>query len=153
MKGLLTAAALAVIACGCVSVHKNDGGESNLCPPVVKDAVYEKYQVGPTVEAADEVQCLFGLICWGSSATHVADQAEAEEAGPVGKLLNFGGTNKAKTGAYANACEAAGCDHIVGARYTITTEDYFVYKKIKAEIKGYPVTLSGVEIVPPCCKK
>ena len=42
-------------------------------------------------------------------------------------------------------------------KYKVTTEDYFVFKKVKAEITGYPATLSGVELienkVPCACGK
>ena len=140
MKKLLAAALLAAMACGCVSVRRNDGGEANLRPNVLKEGLVEKYSVGAPVQATDEVQCLFGFICWGSSATHHADQAE---------FSGFGAAAKAKNGAYANACDAAKCDHIVGTRYTVTKDDYFVYSKTKAEITGYPVTLTGVEVLPP----
>ena len=64
------------------------------------------------------------------------------------ELVPFGAIVKAKNGAYANACEKAKCDRLVGTRYTITTEDYIVYKKVKAEISGYPATLAGVEVIP-----
>ena len=68
---------------------------------------------------------------------------------------------KAKNGAYANACDAGKCDQLVGTRYKITTEDYFVYAKCKAEVTGYPAKVTGVEVVTPpcvrdakgCCKK
>jgi len=144
MKKLLVVSALAAMATGCICVNKNDGGESNLRPCIVKDRVHEKYTVqDKTVSASEEVQCLFGFICWGATASHVADQAE---------FSGFGAKAKVKNGAYAKACEAAGCDQIAGARYTITTDDYFVYQKVKAEITGYPVKLVGVDILPPCPK-
>lgn len=140
MKKILCAAALAAVTCGCITVNKNDGGNSCIKPNVVKDKIHEKYTVGQTpVSATDNVNCLFGFICWGSSATHVADCSDAGR---------FGATAKAKSGAYANACEANKCDALVGTRYAITTEDYYVFKKVKAEITGYPATMTGVEVIP-----
>ena len=146
MKKLMMAVAVAALACGCISVNKNDGGESDLRMKVCKDIVHEKLSVADqTVSAQDQVQCLFGFICWGSTATHHADQAE---------FSGFGMKAAAKNGAYANACDAGKCDQLVGTRYTITTEDYFVYAKCKAEVTGYPAKLEGVEIItPPCLKK
>lgn len=142
MKKLIAVAAIAAVACGCISVHKNDGGNSDLRPEIVKAKVVEKMTVGAQpVTAEEEIQCVLGLICWGATATHVADQAEFSGFGPVAK---------AKNGAYAKACEAAGCDQLVGTRYTITMEDYVVYKKCKVVVTGYPVTLQGVEVLPPC---
>lgn len=146
MKKLMTAAVITAVACGCISVNKNDGGESNLRPCVLKDRIYEKYSVADkTVSAQDQVHCLFGFITWGSSATHTADQTD--------DLLAFGMKAKAKNGAYANACDAAKCDQLVATRYKITTTDYYVYANCKAEVTGYPATVKGVEVVPPCAVK
>ena len=147
MKKLMMAAALAALACGCVSVNKNDGGESNLRAKVCKDVIHEKLSVADNkVTASDEIQCLFGWICWGSTATHTADQTD--------ELFGFGMKAKAKNGAYANACDAAKCDQLVATRYKVTVEDYFVYAKCKAEVTGYPAKVEGVEVLtPPCLKK
>jgi hypothetical protein len=143
MKKLLTVALVAAVACGCISVNKNDGGESNLRPTICKDCVHETYAVGDkTVSATETIQCVLNIFAWGSTASHIADQAEFSGFGPVAK---------AKNGAYAKACEAAKCDQIAGARYKITTEDYVVYKKVKCEITGYPVTMTGVKVVTPNC--
>ena len=137
MKKLMTAMALAALACGCASINKNDGGNSCLKPGVIKDSIHLKYEIGKDrVQAQDQINCLFGWICWGSSA-HIADQGE----------FGCGANAKVKNGAYANACDAAKCDQIAGARYSITTEDYFVFKKVKAEISGYPVKVIGGEVV------
>ncbi len=137
MKKLIAASALAVLACGCITVNKNDGGSSCLKPCAVKDKVHLKYEIAKDrVQATDQLNCLFGFICWGSTA-HVADQGE----------FGFGAQAKAKNGAYANACDAAKCDSIAAARYTITTDDYFVFKKVKAEVSGYPVKVVGGEIL------
>ena len=147
MKKLAIACILAAAAAsmtGCVSVSKNDGGESCLRPNICKECILKKYEVGKEKVAAEEtVKCALNFICWGGTASHYADQAE---------FSGFGAVSKAKNGAYAKACEAAKCDQIVGTRYTITTDDYFFYKKVKAEISGYPAKMTGVEIVPGCCK-
>lgn len=145
MKKLMMACFLGVAVAsmtGCISVNKNDGGESCLRPNTCKDCIHKKYAVGTaTVSASETVQSVLNFICWGATASHYADQSE---------FSGFGAVAKAKNGAYAKACEAAKCDQIAGARYTITTEDYVVYKKVKAEITGYPVTMTGVEVVPGC---
>lgn len=149
MNKLIATVVLGAVACGCVSVNQNDGAMPCRKPCVAKDIVHEKFTVGKdTVSAQDQVNCLFGWICWGSTATHVADAVPFVP-------FEFGGIAKAKNGAYANACDAAKCDQIVGAKYKITTEDYFVFKKTKAEVTGYPATLTGVEVIEntkPCCK-
>ena len=106
MKKIMMAASVAALACGCVSVNKNDGGNSCLKPCTIKDRVHVKYEVGKDrVQASDQLNCLFGWICWGSTA-HIADQGE----------FGFGAQAKAKNGAYANACDAAKCDSLAAAR-------------------------------------
>lgn len=155
MKKIISMAAIAAIACGCVTVNKNDGGESNLKMKVCKDIIHEKISVGDKrVSAEDTIHCLFGLISWGSSATHDADLAEGSQ--DTAKLFGLmapplSPMQKAKNGAYANACDSAKCDQLVATRYKVTCEDYYVYKKFKAEINGYPAKVEGVEVVPAPC--
>lgn len=153
MKKLIVGAAMAAIACGCVSVKQNDGGNACRRPCIAKDIVHEKFAVDQkTVSAEDNVNCLFGWICWGSTATHIADAVC--EGGS--SFLVDPSVLKAKNGAYANACDAAKCDQVVGAKYKVTTKDYFVFKQVKAEITGYPAKLTGVEVIEnktPCACK
>lgn len=137
MKNLMVAVVLATVACGCVSVNKNDGGNSDLKPAVVKDGMHLKYEVGKErVIGKEQINCLFGFITWGNTG-HVCDQSE----------FGFGGNAAVKDGAYANACEAANCDQIVGARYKITKEDFFVFSRIRAEVSGFPAFVSSVEVL------
>ena len=151
MKKTMLCAVIAAIACGCVSVNQNDGGSACRKPCIATDIVHEKFTVADqTVSAEDQLNCLFGLICWGSTATHIADAVSGQSPFP-------NAIDKAKNGAYANACDAAKCDQVVGAKYKVTTEDYYVFKKVKAEITGYPATLTGVELIenktPNACNK
>lgn len=157
MKKLIIGAAMAAIACGCVSVNQNDGGNACRKPCIAKDIVHEKFTVDQKpVTASDNINCLFGWICWGSSATHIADVVcDGSGEKPILGIFDNKGIKQAKNGAYANACDAAKCDQIVGTKYKVTTKDYFVFKQISAEVKGYPATLTGVELIEnkvPCCK-
>ena len=139
MKKLMVGAVVAAVACGCVSVNKNDGGNSIADNAVARDIVHEKLAVQQTqVSGSDKIHCLFGFITWGSSATHKADVCEAF-------LPTM--TDVAKNGAYANACDAGKCDQLVATRYKVTTKDYFVYAQCQAEVKGYPANVVGVEAV------
>lgn len=142
MKKLIAVGFVAAVVCGCVSVNQNDGANDNLKPPMAKDIVHAKYTVeNKTVSASDKVNCLFGFITWGSTATHVADNA------PGGLGLNA----VVKNGAYANACDAAKCDEIVAAHYKVTVEEYIpffpVFCRANAEITGFPAKVTGVEII------
>ena len=138
MKKLVAAAAVCALACGCISVNQNDGGNDNLKVPVVKDVVHAKYSIGDKeVSARDKMNCLFGFITWGSSASHIAD----------GASNGFSLADKVKNGAYANACDAGKCDEIVGAHYRVKVDDYFVFATATAEVKGYPAKVTGVELI------
>lgn len=137
----LVVAGLAALLSGCVAVRQNDGGESNVRPYIVKDKIHEKYAVGKDkVESSDAVNCLFWFIRWGSDATHIADVADCNRSTLMGR---------AKNGAYAIACDKAGCDVIVGTKYRITAWNFFlIFQRVKAELSGYPATLTGVEVMP-----
>ena len=140
MKKLIAAVSLAVLATGCITVNKNDGGNNCLNPRIVKDQVHEKYELGTTpVTATETMNVLFGLIKWGKTSSHFADAAPFQFLDVVGEVRN---------GAYANACDQAKCDSIVGTRYNVRVEDYFVFKKLNCEITGYPAKLTGVELFP-----
>lgn len=137
-KIMIVGALVALAATGCISVNKNDGGVALDKNPILKDVVHEKMTVGTApITAQDQMNCLFGFICWGSTATHVADLADGG-LGMIGQVKN---------GAYANACDAAKCDQIVGTRYKLTIEDYIVFGRCTAEVTGYPAKVSGVEVI------
>ena len=74
MKKLMIGAAIAAVACGCISVNQNDGGNACRRPCIAKDIVHEKFTVAQnTVSATDKMYSVFGLFTFGSSATHEAD--------------------------------------------------------------------------------
>lgn len=146
MKKLIMAASIAAIACGCITHSKNDGGDADLQPKIVKDIVYEKYDVGKApvtgTEAISYIKLGIYTIKWGGTATHFANNA------PIGNIGIFGKTpaQLAMNGAYANACEQGKCDSIVGSRYKIKSEDYFLFGTVTCEASGYPAKLTGVEL-------
>ena len=156
MKKIMIGAAIAAIACGCISVNQNDGGSACRRPCIARDIVHEKFTVAKdTVSAQDKLYAVLGLFTFGSSATHEADAVCAKETSLLDKVFPSA-AEKAKNGAYANACDAAKCDQIVGAKYKVKTTDYFVFKIYDAEITGYPSSLTGVELIEnkaPCCGK
>ncbi len=143
MKKIMFAALTMLAMTGCITIHKNNGGESNMRMAISQDIIHEKLSVSQEqVTGKDTVQCLFGFITWGSTAPNVADVTD--------NRITVGGEHRAKNGAYANACKAApDCDRLVATRYTITTEDYFFYKTVTAEVKGFPAKVVGVEVVEP----
>lgn len=146
------AAVVAALAGGCACMRQNDGGDACRRPGIASEVVHGKFSVAKDeVSARDSLNCLFGIVAWGSTATHFADDACDESS-----LLTLDFAAAAKNGAYANACDAANCDRIVGAKYTVKVDDYLVFKRITAEVTGYPVTFVGVEPTgnrAPCCAK
>ena len=148
MKKIMMSVALAAMACGCISVRKNDGGDACVRPAVAKDVVHEKFEIGTApVTATESLNVICNLISFGKTATHIADQAPYTFWDKLGEVKN---------GAYANACDQAKCDTIVGTRYNVRVEDYFVFKKFTCEITGYPAKLTGVELIEnktPCACK
>ena len=151
MKKLLLCAGLVAVSMmtGCIVINKPDGGSVIAKPTIVPDAYREVFEEGKDpVTAEESVSVLFGFITWGATATHVADQ------GP--SLFSFlSSSGRARDGAFAKACEAANADTILAARYIVTTEDYFVFKKVTARITGIPAKMTGLEKLPspvcPCC--
>ena len=144
MNKLMMGVAVAAVACGCVSVNKNDGGDPRLAPPLAQDKVHLKYEVEKNrVTATDQMHCLFGFICWGSTASHIADVTDG---------LPFGMVNKAKNGAYAAACEAAKCDSIVGTRYDVVYKNYIFWDEATVTVTGHPAKFTGVEYRPAAVK-
>ena len=149
MKKLMFVVVAAALT-GCVSVHKNDGGNEIVHPDIfTKDAVQLTYSLDQTpVTATETIHWLnIGIIpftfTWGGTADHVADFA------PTGMKLPFFGpslTDIAKGGAYAKACAASGADSVVATRYRVENKSYFVYGKATAEIKGLPAKISKVEL-------
>ncbi len=143
MKKVSMALAILALAAGCKSVYKNDGGDADLRPTIVRDVAYEKYDVKATpVESVDNrvgiFPLFFGGITVGGIAGHFADNVDQGFA--VQKT-----TRIAKNGAYAAACEAAHCDSLVGTRYVVEYTNYWFWDEATVKITGYPAKLTGVE--------
>ena len=143
--------AVAAALSGCVSVHKNDGGNEIVHPDIfTRDAVQLTYSLDQQhVSATETIHWLnLGFIpftfTWGGTADHVADFA------PCGVKLPFVGLSiedAAKGGAYAKACTASGADSVVASRYRVESKSYLVYGTATAEIKGLPAKITKVDLV------
>ena len=141
MKKLIMGIGLAALAAGCQSVYKNDGGDAYLCPEIVRDVAYEKYDVKSTpVESVDNRVGIFGFFVLGGLAGHYADNVPMAYSKDMIKTIRL-----ARNGAYAAACEAAKCDTLVGTRYTIDYTNYLLWDEAKVKVVGYPAKLTGVE--------
>ena len=145
MKKLLAVSAFAALAAGCVTNYRNDGGDSDLKPEIVRDRVYEKYDISEKTVTATEQN--IGIIpLWtgnnlfnlGGMAKHYADNVEKQGYAQQSIM-------RAKNGAYALACEQSGCDSLVGVRYDVVYKMYYIWNEATVTVTGYPAKLTGVE--------
>ncbi len=136
---------------GCVQVNSSDAGSMNIHPrtdgPV--DNYRPIYEIGKErVVAQSDVKCLFWFIVWSSDNAY-ADNAYVNR-NPLGRIFPFlNSKQNAAQAAFYKACKMSNSDAIVAARYEITFEDYFFYKKMNVEIKGFPARITGVEPIKP----
>lgn len=158
MKKLVMSAALAALAMGCVTNYRNDGGDADLKPAIVRDIAYEKYDISNKPVTATE-QCIgilplpFGdsnMFNVGGMAQHLADNVERQGCAQESIM-------RAKNGAYALACEQSGCDSLVGTRYDVVYKWYYLWNEATVTVTGYPAKLTGVEFhkanLDCCCGK
>lgn len=142
--GLFAVAAILFVT-GCTSVNSSDGGSLNIYPETIgpTDNYRPLYKIDTKnrVVGKAHVNILFGMFMWGDGSG-VADNADVFSFLPDARRLS------AKA-AFYNACKEADCDSIVAARYEITRKNYLIFSKCEVEVKGFPATLSGVEVVKP----
>ena len=147
MNKLMIVSLLAAVAAGCITNHKNDGGDSNLKPAIVRDIAYEKYDISEKqITATDQKVGILpygmaNVFTVGGLAKHLADNVEVNQW--TQESIRY-----AQNGAYAAACEKSGCDSIVGARYDVVYEWYFLWNTATVTVTGYPAKLTGVEFRP-----
>lgn len=153
---LLMAVVIAAMAMtSCVSVHSNDAGDLIIHPkttgPVDTYRPLFKVDDKTQVTASSDVQNLFFIFTWGSDNKFAEDvNAGTGIGGILAKVFPFMNAKEtAMKAAYYKACKDANCDSIVGAKYEVTMKDYFFYKKLKVEIKGYPAVQTGLETIEP----
>ena len=138
---------------GCVEINSSDSGSMNISPMTVGpvDDYRPLYTIksDKKVTTSSSVKNLLWLFTWGSDNAY-ADNATIFHDGPsiLGRFFPFMMAKEtAAKAAFYKACKEADCDSILAARYEITFNNYFFYKKMTVEITGFPAKLSGVETV------
>lgn len=133
---------VAVLFTGCFSTHTNDLAKDT--DVTLRTPNYQmEVQTGKkrvSGKASQNVVYLFlGSISWGDSK--FADRAFTDGNS---SLLSFfpDPVEQVKQAATYNACAAAKCDMLIGAKYTVEIEDYIVFKRVKCTVTGYP----GIEL-------
>jgi hypothetical protein len=155
MKKLMIVGVLTALASGCITNMRNDGGDSDLKPTIVRDVAYEKYEVSDKTVTATEQKIGVLPFRWhnmftvGGMSKDYADNFE--DRGNIQESVLL-----AKSGAYALACEQAKCDSLVGVRYDVTYKWYYFWNEATVTVTGYPAKLTGVEFkkanLAPCAK-
>ncbi len=147
--GLFGAACVAGLT-GCINIHSSDGGNMTIYPqtkgPV--DNYRPLYTVDNTkrVTGRAQVNVLFGIFTWGDNNSF-ADNASI--AGNWFSALFPDGQKLSSQAAFYNACKSANCDAVVAARYEVRSEDYWVFSKCTAEVRGFPAVQTSVETIKP----
>ena len=137
--GLICVMLTVLIFSGCTSFETNRAGNNDyqFIPVIKPDIEVSKDKI----TGKSNVNCLFGIFTWG-----VNKEAAGVDFGSRNVSM-FGGANTlAKNGAAYDACNKANADILVAPRYDITTQDYFVFKKIDCEVKGFPGKLNSIEV-------
>ncbi|MCQ2379593.1 MAG: hypothetical protein MJ025_01540 [Victivallaceae bacterium] len=140
---IIAAAAAVVIMAGCTSVNTNDVAKE--APVKIEEMVFKPdYSLVGDVSGSAKANCLFGIITWGVNefADNAFVETNSSSGFPLFKIVD--GVTAAKRGATYKACESGKVDYVLGAKYRVDTEDYFVFKKISCTVSGTGAKLNGL---------
>ena len=150
----------AVLAAGCTNMETNRVGE--------QVSIHMPVYIQPDVEVQNErvsgsatVHCVLGLFCWGPDSWAVGlnygtagFQLGADLVRFSNELLPVVSTSEAlaRNAAAYDAAQKGEADILLAPQYVLTTDNYFLYKRVKCEVKGFPGVFKGMEVVePPSC--
>ncbi len=145
-KSVLLLAGSAVLASvlmsGCATRNTSQGAYA---PEVTVEKKYEAVIEKKAAAASGEatIYSLFGIFTWGVS--NFADDSFVMRENNNSFLLTIDPLAVAKQGAVYNACKTANSDMLLGAKYVINTNDYFVFKTINCKATGFPGVLKDVK--------
>lgn len=157
---ILFVSLMVLLGAGCTSIESSKVGNqvSVRMPVFVKPTIETKDTV---INGSATVHSIFGIFTWGAKAQAVGvnyGTYTAVTGGELGNLLTFTSKSEiaARNAATYEATASVNADIILAPQYTVTIEDYFVYKSINCKVKGYPGYIKGVKIVdcqtPNACK-
>ena len=140
---IFAAMAIAAVMTGCTSIVNTSDSATLAQQPQITHPGYEaQYSLKDTrVKGQATLHVLFGLFAWGVNG--FADNADLSVSGFLPS--KFTNASAIKSAAVYNTCKAQQADALVGARYTITSSDYLVYKQVKCEVAGFPATMTGAK--------
>lgn len=134
------AGVVSVLFSGCFSTHTNDLAKDTT---VNLKADYEMViKTGDKkVSGSASQNVLFNFISWGDSK--FADRAFCSDN--AGFSLFPNPITLVKQAATYNACQAAKCDMLIGAKYTVEVKDFVVFKQVSCTATGYPGVEMGIK--------
>ena len=135
--------ALVLLATGCSSFETSR--QSECIHPNMSLVVIPNVEAGNTkVEGSAKVNCLFGIFTWGCEKQAIG-VTYWDEKTPSLKLFT-GPDEVAKNGAAYEACSKVNADMLLTPQYDLTVKDYFIFKTVECQVKGFPGTIKNVTI-------
>ncbi len=148
----LAAGAMMLAGTGCSSIESSKvSAQVNVKFKEVKvDADIEAREQQVTGSAT--VHTLFGFLVWGANAEAVGVDYYGTGWLDVSSFFISPSTLKARNAAAYNALAPLKADLILAPQYTLTTEDFLIYKKVNCKVKGFPGFVKKVKIAKPSDK-
>lgn len=147
----ILAGAVALMGSACSHIEVNKVGEqvSVSMPVLIQPDVETKNE---KISGSATVHSILGIFTWGPNAQAIGVNYgvnASNNGGALGDLLSFTtqSENVARNAAAYNATTAANADIILAPQYVLTTKDYFFYKSINCEVKGFPGFVKSVKVV------
>ena len=144
----LIAGAVALIGAGCSSIETNRvGSQVQVGIPV---EVQPEIEVGKQViQGTATVHSILGIFSWGPNTQAIGVNFGVGSNRQPSKLEELFSLSAvvARNAAVYEATTRAKADIILAPQYVLTTKDYFFYKSINCQVKGYPGFIKGVKVV------
>ena len=141
-KVLLIAAAVSSLALvGCAS--QNVSQPSSPIVSKVEAPLKADVSVGEKITGTAKSTEIMGFIKLGPNK--FADGVAYNEGGAGGNFLSMLSSSEGvKAAAAYDATSKSAADVIVAPRYTVETQDYFIFKTTTATVNGYKGTINGI---------
>lgn len=143
MNKLMVAAVLAAVAAGCTSIQVTREGDYNDAQAKMTDNSQNPYHIDwdvkhERVTAEGSSKCWFWFFALTDGFCYAAPGFTFDS-----------GVAAAKDSATFRAAEEAKSDALLGCMYRITTTSKWlgIYKETKAEVKGFPADVKGIELI------
>lgn len=127
----------------CSSINDNRGANAfvaKMVPAKFQSVIEHRNEI---VTGEAQVNVLFSVFKWGVSEFSDRSFVSADANLSIDSVFPSSATLVKQAATY-NACQAAKCDVLLNAKYTITVNDYFIFKTIHCKVSGYPGMEKGL---------